>query len=86
MPIRWNIFLLLNPHRQSENDQDVEKTCKEINLRNALILGLVALCLIIGIGVPMSVTGRSGDSTGNANLTTAGKKLTTSTKYSNNGI
>ena len=56
-----------------------------MNRRNALILGLVALCLIIGIGVPMSVTGRSGDSTGNANLTTAGKKLTTSTKYSNNG-
>ena len=57
-----------------------------MNRRNALILGLVALCLIIGIGVPMSVTGRSGDSTGDANLTTAGKKLTTSTKYSNNGI
>ena len=57
-----------------------------MNRRNALILGLVALCLIIGIGVPMSVMGRSGDSTGNANLTTAGKKLTTSTKYSNNGI
>ena len=57
-----------------------------MNRRNALILGLVALCLIIGIGVPMSVTGRSGDSTGNDNLTTAGKKLTISTKYSNNGI
>ena len=57
-----------------------------MNRRNALILGLVALCLIIGIGVPMSVTGRSGDSTGHANLTTSGKNLTTSTKYSNNGI
>ena len=58
---------LHNHHRQSSNDQDVEKTCKKMNRRNALILGIVALCLMIGIGVPASMT---GDSPGNANLTT----------------
>lgn len=39
-----------------------------MNRRNALILGIVAWCLIIGIGVPASIS--SGDSPGNANLTT----------------
>ena len=38
-----------------------------MNRRNALILGFVALCLMIVIGVPASMT---GDSPGNANLTT----------------
>ena len=68
MSIMLNLLALHDPHRQqSENDQDVEKTCKGMNRRNALILGIVALCLIIGIGVPASI---SGDSPGNANLTT----------------
>ena len=64
-------------HRESECDQDVENACKKMNRRNALILGIVALCLMIGIVVPVSLTSVSGDPTGNDNPTT---ELTPSTK------
>ena len=46
-----------------------------MNRRNAFILGIVELCLIIGIGVPTFMISMSGDST-----PTVDKKLTTSTK------
>ena len=51
-----------------------------MNRRNALILGIVALCLMIGIGVPVSLTPKSDDLTGNANVTTAASKLLRCTK------
>ena len=55
----------------------MENACKKMNRRNALILGIVALCFLIGILVPVSITSVSGDPTGNDNPTT---ELKTSTK------
>ena len=48
-----------------------------MNRRNALILGIVALCFLIGILVPVCITSVSGDPTDNDNPTT---ELKTSTK------